>query len=589
MDELESENDTAFSPYKLAENLIERAKKCADGIPNITGKARFISLLNAEMKFLRRVMQKCDNYNALLSAVKCSNVPHLEAVASTLVSETDPVAVYRQFSLPSKTIISKDGVPFAPSHQSKVRIDIVADGGRRWVKVIVRNQQGLRAELLQEEDSDSEQSFPDCDEDAHITCPGKAPPPDYLFNQPPRIIRIAKSYLAAAAAFPVNYTVPAVIFKFARWSKPVESSVDHEFEKQLIGHLEDIGIRCEIETGTDNHSQPKLERRYPYATRDGAYATPDRQLIYSTIVAPTAVLDVTTFIGLVSDVSFLSPEARLEPSVDSCFPWLVDPASTANLLIHVGTLKANHPMRLQVEEEQLMDRVPSQKPLLHHLRFSLVPHDSSLNLSTTTYVIKKLVSIIGTIANARERARARGLFVPWSEVCDFLQVSSDTKSWEVVGEAVRKMVKERSESCDAMVLDGDIETNPNQNSMQENLTGEIAWLDIVTALTKIGDLETSSHFVLPTLFDPCTPPPRQLPHVTVVHQQRTSDELTRTLRPRSRQRGEDPNAIFEHAHAHKWAVVTANRREGVKWKAKGTEVFLHGARSLLGDLSVLQN
>ncbi|KXS21555.1 hypothetical protein M427DRAFT_150904 [Gonapodya prolifera JEL478] len=519
----------------LANNLIQRASSALDvlkGVPKLAGKTRFQNLLLAEIEFLERIRSRPSS-SSTIATLKSSNITHLEAVAAALLHETDPISVYR---------------PFNGGTTSKLRVEIESGGGHRWVKVIARNTRGLRAELSSEDQDSDDESGSEPWSDENYAC---------MEDPPPRIVRMARSYKAAAGANTINYQTPVVVFKFVRRTGADESDDDSELLETLRAQLDQEGIVVETMTYDGDWASAPLNKPILQQNQDEAGAT------YQVGISSSAVLlDTTACIGLVSGISFL----RNSEEGYSC-----NPQQRKELVDYIRPLPPNHPLRLQLEEELpsscTSDWEPGASTLIERLRHSLIPHHKKLSLITTTYVTTKIVQIIGTIANSWERARARGLFVPW---CELDENHTDAAWWKRLSVRVRDMVKARR----LLSNDG-------------NAT-ECNWLDVVSSLTKDEDLETSErtsqcpYFVLPVLLDPRAPTTAHLPHIVVVPQLQT--DKMKQLRTRSRQRGEDPSAIFEHAHKEKWAVLTANLREGKKWREKGAEIVLHSARSLVGEI-----
>jgi len=109
---------------KLANGLISNLEqmKEVDGVSKLEKKIR------QEMKFLKK-LQKQKNAK-LNDHLKCTNLVHLAAFVQTLTESENPSAVSKVFS--------------CVDNARKVIVDVVANDGFVWIKVVARNARALQ-------------------------------------------------------------------------------------------------------------------------------------------------------------------------------------------------------------------------------------------------------------------------------------------------------------------------------------------------------------------------------------------------------------------------------------------------------------
>ncbi|KDR11077.1 UPF0415 protein C7orf25 homolog isoform X2 [Zootermopsis nevadensis] len=116
-------------------NLLE--EKILDGekllttvsIINVNGIEKLQKKFEQEIQFLLKVTK---SKKAKKEHLLCTNLSHFEALVSCLVGSYDPVAVLQTFVLTKSDGSSK-----------RICVDIVAEKGQQWIKVIARNPKAL--------------------------------------------------------------------------------------------------------------------------------------------------------------------------------------------------------------------------------------------------------------------------------------------------------------------------------------------------------------------------------------------------------------------------------------------------------------
>jgi hypothetical protein len=173
--------------------------------------------------------------------VQSTNLSYLEAVYEALsgVGERRN-EVMRLFSAPAMNNVWMSRA--AMIRNKSVKVDIVAESGLVWVKVIARNAKAFRHELMGlewEDDSSSDDS--DQEEDGSpLTAAAD-------FDSLP-IFKKARDYLKTAQAHHVQFRSPIVVFAFMR----IKAEED-VFVQRIMDKLTEIGIVVYLQ-GSPSHT-----------------------------------------------------------------------------------------------------------------------------------------------------------------------------------------------------------------------------------------------------------------------------------------------------------------------------------------------
>lgn len=95
-------------------------------------KMQALKLCKMEIKINSVFLQVTKSKKAKKEHLLCTNLSHFEALVSCLVGSYDPVAVLQTFVLTKSDGSSK-----------RICVDIVAEKGQQWIKVIARNPKAL--------------------------------------------------------------------------------------------------------------------------------------------------------------------------------------------------------------------------------------------------------------------------------------------------------------------------------------------------------------------------------------------------------------------------------------------------------------
>jgi hypothetical protein len=175
--------------------------------------------------------------------------------------------------------------------QHSLKVDLVAEEERVWIKVIARNTKAFRHEMAglewdngsdDDDDFGYDDHFSDDDDDDDSV-------PSCTFDELP-IFKKARTYLECAQSHHVHYKVPVVVFAFMR----IHYDQD-PFVQRIMDRLEDMGICVYLQ----NHQQEgtSIRTRYLPAIQEAFGST------NGSLTTPMLNLDVSTVLALVSQLS----------------------------------------------------------------------------------------------------------------------------------------------------------------------------------------------------------------------------------------------------------------------------------------------
>jgi hypothetical protein len=191
-----------------------------------------------------------------------------------------------------------------------IQVDIVADGGKKWIKVKASSLKGVGAEL---EESSDEYSDDETDSEHENECFFDGAQFNGSFNnnitnsnpnhQSPHrkelyiprlpVFSQAKALMIAAQQHPVHYTNPVIVFRF------INDSIVKVDEK-IIQVLESIGIhveREEVSKDVDiNNTSLTIENIMQNISLEGQFQEID------SVLTKKINLDTTSLISLVSEL-----------------------------------------------------------------------------------------------------------------------------------------------------------------------------------------------------------------------------------------------------------------------------------------------
>ncbi|TPX59939.1 hypothetical protein PhCBS80983_g02129 [Powellomyces hirtus] len=331
----------------------------AAGERNIEGLPKFKTVVKAEEAFLKKLVTNPSTIRG--PHVSCSNIPYLSAVFQLACTEEDVTHVFRTFSY------SQGG------ECERVRVDVVAGHGRRWIKVKASALKGFKNEL-----NDYDEDFDESDDKSGEDCTNSNSDEEATGPEIP-IYTQAKILLRAAEQNLVHYERPTIEMKFL--------GAD-EVDLRILHTLRSMGIVVEARTETKEEIIVSVQPESPAESK--VLNSGDRLTVHPNI-SDDLNLDVTTLITLVTDITH-----------------------KLNTIPH-GALDVP-PLQLQQSQE----KVDPILPVLHSLLLGR-------KLFTTRSALRKFLDIVKLLGGPTEWLRARGLIAPGPEADDWLAELDDNE------------------------------------------------------------------------------------------------------------------------------------------------------------------
>ncbi|KAI8146980.1 hypothetical protein BJV82DRAFT_597303 [Fennellomyces sp. T-0311] len=262
-----SESEEAYAAVKALRERCQVILQDCEKRDSIEGMYRYVHSLQAEMGFLDKLLE--DPSRIKKEYIQSSNLSYLEAVHEAIEQANDIQQIMELKSVPVNDDV---WMPKAALMRNQtVKVDLVAEHGLVWIKVIARNAKGLRFDMagLEVEDEDSSDEEEEYDENFPTTIASED-----AFNDLP-IFKKARSYLRSAEAHQLHFKTPQVVFAFMRLQQ------EDVFVERILARLREMGVVVHVgATGLQ-----------------GSYcATPAE-------ITSSLNLDVSTVLALISEMS----------------------------------------------------------------------------------------------------------------------------------------------------------------------------------------------------------------------------------------------------------------------------------------------
>lgn len=236
-------------------------------VSHVTGCQKLSKRLLQEINFLRKVLKKHD---VKIEHVKCTNLGHLEALVNCALKHSNGCSGILE-TLELRT----DG-----GDSKRVCVDVVADNGQTWIKVVARNPKALS--LLSAGEGEFGQRT---------------------------ITDQAKEFLACASQHPYHFKAPKVAFFFASGIEiPLANTLEKmgvEVRGSRVGKaqcfLDESSCESEVEDSSD--SEEDSEEEFKLSIGNGKYSCIDDDIIKSSSPEGRLNLDVTAMIAYVSSLT----------------------------------------------------------------------------------------------------------------------------------------------------------------------------------------------------------------------------------------------------------------------------------------------
>lgn len=284
--------------------------------------------------------------------VQSTNLSYLEAVYEALSGVGEKrEEVMRIVSAPSESKVWMPRTAMIRNHS--IKVDIVAENGLVWVKVIARNAKAFRHELMGLEWEDSESELSSDEEETQQSNSAKSTGD---FDNLP-IFKKAREYLRTAKAHHVQFFTPIVVFAFMR-IQPEEDI----FVQRIMDRLSEMGILVHLQ-----RPDHKLKSSYETLLKDSVKG---QSLDYFT--TQSLNMDVSSILAILSELSH-----------HVCLPEEVSAI----------------PLQVQAEREAQVPALPQ-----------IVPYVTGKKLFIIQTAYDRLKGIVDVVGGTRELARFKYLF-----------------------------------------------------------------------------------------------------------------------------------------------------------------------------------
>ncbi|OAD05116.1 hypothetical protein MUCCIDRAFT_80206 [Mucor lusitanicus CBS 277.49] len=382
--------------------ILKQCKAWNDQQP-IEGLHRYTNSLTAELHFIDKLLENPKKIKK--EHVQSTNLSYLEAVFEALSQAGERRnEVMRLASAPAQNN-SQWMSRAAMIRNHSVKVDIVAENGLVWIKVIARNAKAFRHELMGLEWDDSSSSCSSSDEDEDDGNDGGKQPSlasSGDFDSLP-IFKKAREYLKTAQAHHVQFHTPIVVFAFMR-IKPEEDV----FVQRIMDRLTEIGIVVHMQ---DPHNT--LQASYLPLLKDVGDL--------DHLTTPSINLDVSSALAILSELSH-----------HVCLPKQVSAI----------------PIQVQAEREALVPALPQ-----------ILPYITGKKLCIIQTAYDRLKDIVHVVGGPNETARFNYLFREHLG----LDLEFDQELWTVLPSLSVEIMPDASSEAFVKLLDP-----PSQKSKLNN-------------------------------------------------------------------------------------------------------------------------
>lgn len=330
--------------------------------------------------------------------VQSSNLSYLEAVYEALSGVGKRRnEVMRLFSVPAMNNVWMSRA--AMIKNKSVKVDIVAESGLVWVKVIARNAKAFRHELMGLEWEDDSSSDEDSDEEEG----GPAAATGDFDSLP--IFKKAREYLKTAQAHHVQFRSPIVVFAFMR-IQPEEDV----FVQRIMDKLTEIGIVVHLQ-GSPSHT---LQSSYlPLLKNVGDL---------DHITTSSLNMDVSSILAIISELSH-----------HVCLPKEVSAI----------------PLQVQAEREAQFPALPQ-----------ILPYITGKKLFIIRSAYDRVEDIVNVVGGPNEKARFQYLFRKHLGLQD---LEFDHKLWTILPSLFVELMDDKSSESFTKLLDPPLQKSKLNN------------------------------------------------------------------------------------------------------------------------------
>ncbi|KAJ7628545.1 hypothetical protein FB45DRAFT_918580 [Roridomyces roridus] len=375
-------NICSFRPLTVRPPVLDSSTESLDSndddqwlLPEIIpGLNRLRDSLKVDLDVLDRFL---DDPNSINLPPLSTNAPYLIAVWNEVMCAPPPiVSMLRSFSAPS------DG----HGKTAAVKVDVVADSGRRWIRINTIKNSRILAEF-REIDSYLTGSEDESDEEQGPSLAQKE-----LDNS---VLRMARGLIAAARANPIDGEPPQLTLRLTRLDPSAPDERENDPRISLtIERLRAMGI--DVDLGE------RIESEIP-VPRPASHPIAPSQLVATTNIN----LDLSVLIALVSDLT----HAPLPASVDEAYLRFGTPPRPPERPKHKAASDPSNQARAlttQIQKEMLQEM--GNGSLFQELHKRLQHLEEAPQFWTTAEARERFVRIVSKIGGPGEKRRAEVLF-----------------------------------------------------------------------------------------------------------------------------------------------------------------------------------
>ncbi|KAI0340433.1 hypothetical protein BDW22DRAFT_1431027 [Trametopsis cervina] len=361
---------------------------------SVRGLRNLRDAVKRDLDVLEKFLANPDNTHA---PALSTNAPYLIAVWNEVLHAKQPViGIWNTYSESGSSLHPRRrrGAP----KEAGVKVDVVADGGRQWIRVNTTKNSRMLAEF-RELDSYLTESESDEDESE------RNPPTLAQTELDNSVLRMGRSLLEAAKHNPLGDKVgiPRVIMRLTRLDPSPADEKEHDLRiSRTIQALEELGVSVELGEQTfEGHSQKE-------------------EKAHVTRLEPTTCinLDLSILVALVSDLTHAtlpsSPEdaeSRFTPGA-TYLQWkkkridglksgahtTADNLSDDDARYHARPSRALVQQAIQEMHRSLLDEISERTAVHQHVEFW-----------TTLEARNRCLQIVGKIGGTNEKRRAEAL------------------------------------------------------------------------------------------------------------------------------------------------------------------------------------
>ncbi|KAH8097082.1 hypothetical protein BXZ70DRAFT_1009396 [Cristinia sonorae] len=365
------------------------------------------------LRALRDAVQRdLDNIEKFFADSRCASLPMPSTNAPYLIAVWNEVLLAPPPVIGIWSTFSETGAVALPRRRGGrkdegIRVDVVADGGKRWIRVNTIKNSKLLAEF-RELDSYLTDSDDDFDDESSNVRPSLR---QVEFDN--SVLRMARPIVAAAKANPITGTsdTPTITMQLTRLDpNPVEKK---EYDSRISRTTEELkAMGIDVQLG---------ERDDAFLSRQkGAEQTSHRRLHPTSRIN----LDLSILIALVSDLthsplprSIQEAESRFTPSA-SYIEWKksrlaaqtpkseVEGSNEQQFALVDHIAKPSRALSTQAMQETM-------RTLWEEMLERLTPaiSDGTVDFWTTPEAVDRCMQIVGKIGGPNEKRRARAMLL----------------------------------------------------------------------------------------------------------------------------------------------------------------------------------